>query len=182
MTKSYDVLNARQYRDLMEENGAVSGLPADLTDRTDWFDETYSTGVNQNYQFSVSNGDENSSYYLGGGYTNEKGIINTTSSDRYNVKASFDKKIFKWVSANASTTFSHYTTKGTIISGQGANRAGAWWCRPSRLRPTLRSGTPRIPSSSTIIFTAPTSPRRVRTWPARITTRMSPTACCSPAA
>ena len=124
VTKSYDVLNARQYRDLMEENGAVSGLPADLTDRTDWFDETYSTGVNQNYQFSVSNGDENSSYYLGGGYTNEKGIINTTSSDRYNVKASFDKKIFKWVSANASTTFSHYTTKGTIISGQGANRAG----------------------------------------------------------
>lgn len=119
VTKSYDVLNARQYRDLMEENGAVSGLPADLTDRTDWFDETYSTGVNQNYQFSVSNGDENSSYYLGGGYTNEKGIINTTSSDRYNVKASFDKKIFKWVSANASTTFSHYTTKGTIISGSG---------------------------------------------------------------
>ena len=38
--------------------------------------------------------------------------------------SSFDKKIFKWVSANASTTFSHYTTKGTIISGQGANRAG----------------------------------------------------------
>ena len=82
-------------------------MPADLTDRTDWFDETYSPGVNQNYQFSVSNGDENSSYYLGGGYTNEKGIINTTSSDRYNVKASFDKKIFKWVSANASTTLSH---------------------------------------------------------------------------
>ena len=27
VTKSYDVLNARQYRDLMQENGAVSGLP-----------------------------------------------------------------------------------------------------------------------------------------------------------
>ena len=105
VTKSFDVLNARQYRDLMEENGAVSGLPADLTDRTDWFDETYSTGVNQNYQFSISNGDENSSYYLGGGYTNETGIISTTSSDRYNVKASLDKKIFQWFSANASTTF-----------------------------------------------------------------------------
>ena len=124
VTKSFDVLNARQYRELMEENGAVSGLPETLTDVTDWFDETYSTGVNQNYQFSISNGDENSSYYLGGGYTDETGIINTTSSERYNVKASFDKKIFKWVSANASTTFSHYTTKGSIISGQGANRAG----------------------------------------------------------
>ena len=94
------------------------------SDVTDWFDETYSTGVNQNYQFSISNGDENSSYYLGGGYTNETGIINTTSSERYNVKASFEKKIFKWISANASTTFSHYTSKGSIISGQGANRAG----------------------------------------------------------
>ena len=124
VTKSFDVLNARQYRDLMEENGAVAGLPTTLTDVTDWFDETYSTGVNQNYQFSISNGDENSSYYLGGGYTNETGIINTTSSERYNVKASFEKKMFKWVSANASTTFSHYTNKGSIISGQGANRAG----------------------------------------------------------
>ncbi len=73
VTKSFDVLNARQYRELMEENGAVSGLPETLTDVTDWFDETYSTGVNQNYQFSISNGDENSSYYLGGGYTNENG-------------------------------------------------------------------------------------------------------------
>lgn len=124
VAKTFDVLNAQQYRDLMEENGAVSGLPADLTDQTDWFDETYSTGVNQNYQFSVSNGDDNSSYYLGGGYTKERGVINTTSADRYNVKASFDKKIFKWLTANASTTFSHYTVNGTIISGQGANRAG----------------------------------------------------------
>ena len=28
-------------RELMEENGAVSGLPETLTDVTDWFDETY---------------------------------------------------------------------------------------------------------------------------------------------
>lgn len=124
VAKSFDVLNAQQYRDLMLENGAVTGLPADLADRTDWFDETYSTGVNQNYQFSISNADETSSYYLGGGYTKEKGVINTTSSERYNVKASFDKKIFKWVSANASVTFSHYTINGSIITGQGANRAG----------------------------------------------------------
>lgn len=124
VAKSFDVLNVGQYRELMKENGAVSGLPDDLTDRTNWFDETYSTGINQNYQFSISNADETSSYYLGGGYTKEKGVINTTSSERYNVKANFDKKIFKWVSANASATYSHFTTAGSIISGQGANRAG----------------------------------------------------------
>ena len=124
VAKTYDVLNAQQYRNLMEETGAVSGLPDVLVDLTDWFDETYTTGVNQNYQFSLSDADEKSSYYLGGGYTKEDGIIETTSSERYNVKASFDRKLFKWISANVSSTFSHYTTKGTIISGQGANRAG----------------------------------------------------------
>ena len=140
VTKSFDVLNARQYRELMEENGAVSGLPETLTDVTDWFDETYSTGVNQNYQFSISNGDENSSYYLGGGYTDETGIINTTSSERYNVKASFDKKIFKWVSANASTTFSHYTTNGTITMNRSAGSSSAR-ARSNTSRRAVRSTT-----------------------------------------
>lgn len=124
VAKTYDVLNAAQYRDLVTEAGTVTGLPTTLKDRTDWFKETYSTGVNQNYQFSVSNADENSSYYLGGGYTNEKGIVNTTSSERYNVKASFDKKIYKWVSANASITFSHYTNQGAFGSERAANRGG----------------------------------------------------------
>ena len=46
VTKNYDVLNAQQYRELMEETGAVSGLPDVITDVTDWFDETYSNGIN----------------------------------------------------------------------------------------------------------------------------------------
>ena len=124
VAKTYDVLNAQQYRNLMEETGAVSGLPDVLVDLTDWFDETYSTGINQNYQFSLSDADEKSSYYLGGGYTKEDGIIKTTSAERYNIKASFDRKLYKWIWAGVSTTFSHYTNKGEIISGQGANRAG----------------------------------------------------------
>lgn len=123
VAKTFDVLNTNQYRDLMNETGYVQ-LPSTLTDRTDWFDETYSTGVNQNYQFSVSNANDKSSYFIGGGYTKEKGVINTTSSERYNVKASFDQKVYKWVSATAAITYSRYTNKGEIISGQGANRAG----------------------------------------------------------
>lgn len=124
VARTYDVLDAQQYRELMEESGAIAGLPAGLTDQTDWFDQTFSTGVNQNYQFSASNATDKSSYYLGGGYTNEKGIIKTTSAERYNVKASFDTQLYKWVSANASVMYSNYTSRGGIITGQGANRAG----------------------------------------------------------
>ncbi len=124
VAKTYDVLNTAQYIDLMDEIGAITGLPDDLTDQTDWFDETYSTGVKQNYQFSISNGNGDSSYYLGGGYTDEQGIISSTSSTRYNVKGSFDTKVYDWLSINGSVTYSDYVTKGTIISGYSSNRAG----------------------------------------------------------
>ena len=124
VTKTFDVLNTQQYLELQEEIGLIKGLPTTLTDQTDWFDETYSTGVNQNYQFSLSDGDEKGAYYVGGGYTNEKGVISTTSAERFNVKVNFDRKIRKWLTANASVAYSHYTSKGGIISGQGGNRAG----------------------------------------------------------
>lgn len=124
VAKTYDVLNTEQYIELMNESGAVSGLPSDLSDTTDWFDETYSTGINQNYQFSVSNANDKSSYYLGGGYTDEQGVITSTESKRYNVKANFDTKLYKWLSASASVTYSNNNSFGDIITGQGANRAG----------------------------------------------------------
>ncbi|MFI3280877.1 MAG: TonB-dependent receptor [Rikenellaceae bacterium] len=124
VAKTYDVLNTAQYIDLMDEIGAVTGLPDDLTDQTDWFDETYSMGVKQNYQFSIANGNGDSSYYIGGGYTDEQGIISTTSSTRYNVKGSFDAKIYDWLSINGSATYSDYVSKGSIITGYGSNRAG----------------------------------------------------------
>lgn len=50
--KSMEVLNAAQYKELQDEIGMIS-LPDNLRDRTDWFDETYRTGSNQNYQVSI---------------------------------------------------------------------------------------------------------------------------------
>ncbi|MBQ8554137.1 MAG: TonB-dependent receptor [Alistipes sp.] len=124
VAKTFDVLNTEQYIELQNEIGLIKGLPTTLTDQTDWFEETYSTGVNQNYQFSVSDGDEKGSYYVGGGYTNEQGVINTTSAERFNVKVNFDRKIRKWLTATAQVTYSNYNNKGGIITGQGGNRAG----------------------------------------------------------
>ena len=108
VTKTYDVLNVAQYKDLMDEIGGAT-LPDGLRDETDWFDETYSTGITQNYQISVSNGNEKLRYYIGGGYTDEKGVI--------------DSDLFKWISVGANVAYSSYKSNG-IISGTGSNRAG----------------------------------------------------------
>lgn len=122
VTKTYDVLNVAQYKDLMDEiNGAT--LPDGLKDETDWFDYTYNTGISQNYQLSVSNGNEKMRYYLSGGYTDEQGIIDVAYNRRYNVKASVESDLFKWISVGANVAYSSYRSNG-IISGTGSNRAG----------------------------------------------------------
>lgn len=122
VTKTYDVLNVEQYKDLMDEIGGAT-LPDGLKDETDWFDYTYNTGISQNYQISVSNGNEKMRYYLSGGYTDETGVINVAYSRRYNVKASVESDLFKWISVGANAAYSSYRSNG-IISGTGSNRAG----------------------------------------------------------
>ena len=122
VAKTYDVLNVEQYKDLMDEIGAVT-LPDGLKDETDWFKETYQTGVSQNYQISVSNGNDKIRYYLGGGYTDEQGIIDVAYNRRYNFKASVDSDLFDWISVGTNMAYSSYKSNG-IISGTGSNRAG----------------------------------------------------------
>lgn len=122
VSKTFDVLNAAQYKELMDEIGAVK-LPYGLKDETDWFKETYRTAVSQNYQLSVSNANDKSKYYIGAGYVDQEGIIRTSYYKRYNFRASMDSDIFKWINVGADVTFSHWKQNG-IISGTGSNRAG----------------------------------------------------------
>lgn len=123
VAKTYDVLNAQEYRDLMNEIGAVSGIPEDIKDETNWFDEIYKTGINQNYQLSVSNANDKMRYYISGGYTDEEGILPVAYNKRFNIKASFDSDLYKWLNVGANVAYSHYKNNG-IISGTGSNRAG----------------------------------------------------------
>lgn len=120
--RSYDVLNAAEYKELMDEVGLVN-IPDGLKDETDWFSETYKTGISQNYQVGISNSTENTRYYLGAGYTDEQGVINVAYNKRYNVKMSIDTDLYKWLNVGANVTYSHYKNNG-IISGTGSNRAG----------------------------------------------------------
>ncbi len=122
VVKTYDVLNVSEYKELMDELGTVS-LPDGLKDETDWFKETYKTGISQNYQLSVSNANDKMRYYLSGGYSDEKGVLPVAYNKRINVKANFDSDLFKWINVGADVAYSHYKNNG-IISGTGSNRAG----------------------------------------------------------
>ena len=115
-------LNASQYTELQNEIGLVN-LPDNLTDQTNWFDETYETGVTQSYQVSISDGTEKLKYILSGGYLDEKGVLNTAYYKRYNFRTNIENKVRSWLTVNANVMYSDYTKNG-VNSGNGANRGG----------------------------------------------------------
>ena len=120
--KTMDVLNAAQYKELQDEIGLVS-LPENLTDRTNWFDETYRTGQTQNYQLTFSQNTGRTKYLLNAGYMNDAGVIKPTYYKRYNFRVNVDSKITNWMQVLANVIYSDYSSNG-IITGNGANRGG----------------------------------------------------------
>lgn len=122
VAKQMKSLNVAQYKELMDEIGSVN-LPDGLKDETNWFDETYRTGVTQNYQLSVSSANEKLKYFISGGYTKEDGIIKVAFYERYNLRANLENQIRSWLKIGTNLAYSDYSSNG-IISGQGANRAG----------------------------------------------------------
>ena len=118
------VLNTWEYKDLMNDIKTVK-LPDGLTDHTDWADEVYRTGNVQDYQLSVTNGNDKLRYYVSGGYVGENGVLKMSNFKRYNFRASIENEIKSWLKFNGNLTYSDYTYLGTgITTGAGANRGG----------------------------------------------------------
>ncbi|MDO5608602.1 MAG: TonB-dependent receptor [Capnocytophaga sp.] len=119
-------LNNVQYLELMDDLDYTSSFAAvrnTLTDQTDWFKETFRNSFTQNYQFSVSNATDKMSYFLSGGHTDDEGVITTSFFKRYNVRLNLENKVRNWLTINANVAYADYSSN-SIITGQGANRAG----------------------------------------------------------
>lgn len=114
-------LNARQYRDLiddMNEKGVLKlALPDNLVDRTDWKKEVYRTGNVQDYQLSVTNGTDKLRYFLSGGFTGENGVIVHSNFKRYNVRGTIENDINKWLTINASVGFNQQNSTYYLEDG-----------------------------------------------------------------
>ena len=123
VAKKLDVLNTAQYKELMDEIGLVK-LPDGLTDQTDWFDETYRTGNTQTYQVAISQSNDKISYYLSGGYQQDRGILKSSFFRRYNFRANLEGKLRSWLTAKANVIYSDYSSNGGGAMGTVGNRGG----------------------------------------------------------
>ncbi len=115
-------LNVTQYKDLMDEIGGIT-VPSGLTDKTNWFNETYRTGTTQNYQLSFAGATDKMKYYISGGLIQDVGIIKVAYFKRYNFRTNLENQIRPWLKITSNVAYSDYSNNG-IISGAGSNRAG----------------------------------------------------------
>jgi TonB-linked SusC/RagA family outer membrane protein len=124
ISRRIESLNLAEYKEYLSDLQSSVVLPDGLTDQTNWFDETFTTGIRNNYQLSASGTSNKVNYFLSGGYTDETGIINTTAFKRFNFRSSVDAELFKWLTVSGNISYSNNVSIGDIISGTGSNRGG----------------------------------------------------------
>lgn len=117
-----EALDTEEYREYLKEIG-MGNIPDDVTNSTDWFEETFRLGHTQNYQLSVSNGNDKLRYYLSGAYTRDDGVIPNSSYERYTLRANIENQIRKWLKVGSNLSYS-YTDSQTITDNIGSNRGG----------------------------------------------------------
>jgi len=115
-------LNASQYKELMDEI-RPGAIPEGTTDQTDWFDEVYGTGITQNYQLQISDGNDKTRYFISGGYLNEKGVLSSAFFRRYNLRSNLESQVRSWLNIGLNLSYSDNTSNG-VTTGAGSNRGG----------------------------------------------------------
>jgi TonB-linked SusC/RagA family outer membrane protein len=122
VSNQIESLNAAQYKQLMDEL-RPGAIPDGATDKTDWFSEVYGTGITQNYQLQVSDGNDKSSYFVSGGYLDEKGVLSSAFFRRVNLRSNVESQVRKWLHFGLNMSYSDNTSNG-VTTGQGSNRGG----------------------------------------------------------
>ena len=100
-----------EWADFAYADAAERGLTMDvrvpamesLGTYTDWEDLAIRDNAKiQNYNLNVSGGNEDTHYYLGIGYSNEDGILETNTFDKYTFTTKLDTKVKNWLELGTS--------------------------------------------------------------------------------
>ncbi|MBJ2173572.1 TonB-dependent receptor [Aureibaculum sp. A20] len=97
VTQRYDVLNTQQYLQYASDAfGVVPASPSSSSGvNTNWQDEIFQDGLIQNYDLSVSGGNENSNYRFSAGILDQEGTVIETGFKRYSFRANSDFSVGK---------------------------------------------------------------------------------------
>lgn len=97
---------------------------ASLGEGTNWQDEIFRTSPVQNYQLTVTGGDERTKYMFSAGYFNQQGVVVNSDYERFSARAKIDSELNQWLKMGVNlaptymnanrTTQGHWASDGVI--------------------------------------------------------------------
>lgn len=115
--ESYESLYARRLR----LNEALNVYNNYLAGRTyDWYDATFRTGLNQDYNASISGATDRVDYYLSFGYLDNEGAVEGNDYHAFRSNMKLNAKITDWLELGANVNFQD-RSDGDIQVSLGSN-------------------------------------------------------------
>ena len=122
-SEQYDIMNADQYAAFYNDvytNYKKRAVPLGYQPAfrekyygvgwkqgTNWQDQMFKTGLNQNYHLSLAGGGENSNFSVSMGYVNEDGTVIKTNAERYTLRINSDFKLGKQIKIGENVSLSY---------------------------------------------------------------------------
>ncbi|GAB4054353.1 TonB-dependent receptor [Spirosoma litoris] len=130
LRRKIPMLNSREFAQYFNDAQAAAGNPPAFANldsipyNTDWQDAIYRSGPIQNYQLSVSGGNERTKYYISGGYFKQTGIMLNSGFDRYSFKLNLDQQLSNRFRVGTSLTLSRTYNNTSARSELGLQNSG----------------------------------------------------------
>ena len=128
VTKKMDMLNAVQLAELgneatdnagEERNPVFAGLNNLSKLNTDWQDEIFRTAPMQNYDISVSGGNDKTTYFVSGNLLLQDGIIIGSDFGKGSFRINLGQQINKWLKTGVSVNLSYSRSNGVVTNSEG---------------------------------------------------------------
>jgi TonB-linked SusC/RagA family outer membrane protein len=121
--KVIEALNTKEYYDYMDEKYGAGYVDRSNHHYTNWYKEAFRTGIQQNYQLSLSGGNEQTNYHVSGGFQDETGIVKPAFFQRASFRANIDSQLKEWVKLTANINAAK-TDRRDTPDNNGASRGG----------------------------------------------------------
>lgn len=128
VTKKMDMLNAVQLAELgneatdnagEERNPVFAGLNNLSKLNTNWQDEIFRTAPMQNYDISVSGGNDKTTYFVSGNLLLQDGIIIGSDFGKGSFRINLGQQINKWLKTGVSVNLSYSRSNGVVTNSEG---------------------------------------------------------------
>ena len=87
----------------------------------DWLNDPFTNGLRQEYNFSMSGGNEKTTYYASLSYLNDKSYLKNSNFDRFTGRLKLEHQATKWLKAGFNVGYAQTNTNTSAGSGLASN-------------------------------------------------------------